>query len=49
MIALVYEYREEWQQAIPYYERAEAYYRETNASLELANTLFGLGKAYSET
>lgn len=49
MIALVYEYREEWQQAIPYYERAEAYYRETNASLELANTLFGLGKAYFET
>ena len=49
MIALVYEYREEWHQAIPYYQRAEAYYRETNASLELANTLFGLGKAYFNT
>ncbi|MCU7555335.1 diguanylate cyclase [Alteromonas sp. ASW11-19] len=49
MIALVFEYRGEWEQAISFYQQAETYYRNTNASLELANTLFGLGRAYYST
>lgn len=45
MIALVYEYRDEPSLAIPYFEQAEAYYRSANLRLELANTLFGLGRS----
>lgn len=44
MLALVYEYRQESIRAIQFYEQAEAYYREHEIQLELANTLFGLGK-----
>ena len=44
MLALVYEYRQEPEHAIKLYEQAETYYRQTGIQLELANTLFGLGK-----
>lgn len=45
-IALVYEYRNEPQQAIPYLEEAMEYYRQTNNRVELSNALFGLGRAH---
>ncbi|MEW9797033.1 sensor domain-containing diguanylate cyclase [Alteromonas sp. CYL-A6] len=45
MIALVYEYRQEPELALPFLQEAEAYYRENDIQLELANTLFGMGKA----
>lgn len=46
MIALVYEYRDEPSLAIPYFEAAQQYYRQSNLRLELANTLFGLGRSH---
>ncbi|MBU2979688.1 GGDEF domain-containing protein [Alteromonas sp. C1M14] len=46
MLALVYEYRQEPAHAISYYTEAEKYYRDNDVTLELANTLFGLGKNY---
>ena len=46
MIALVYEYRDEPSLAIPYFEQAQIYYRKSNRRLELANTLFGLGRSH---
>lgn len=46
MLALVYEYRQEPADAIRYYLEAEKYYRDNGITLELANTLFGLGKNY---
>jgi len=46
MIALVYEYRDEPSLAIPYFEQAQAFYRESEQRLELANTLFGLGRSH---
>ena len=46
MIALVYEYRDEPALAIPYFEEAQAHYRQTDQRLELANTLFGLGRSH---
>lgn len=46
MIALVYEYRDEPELAIPYFEQAKVYYSKQNRRLELANTLFGLGRSY---
>lgn len=46
MIALVYEYRDEPSLAIPYFEEAQTYYRQTDQRLELANTLFGLGRSH---
>lgn len=44
MLALVYEYREESDHALQLYEQAETYYRQQGIQLELANTLFGIGK-----
>ena len=46
MIALVYEYRDEPALAIPYFEEAQAYYEKHQRRLELANTMFGLGRSY---
>ena len=46
MIALVYESRNEPELAIPYFEKARVYYEQQNRRLELANTLFGLGRSY---
>ena len=44
MLALVYLYIEEPEQAEKFYREAETWYREHDVKLELANTLFGLGK-----
>lgn len=49
MIALVYEYRQEPEMALRFYREAETWYRQNNVRLELANTLFGLGKATIQT
>ena len=45
-LALVYEYQGQPEHAIPYYKEAEEFYRSTNNQIELANALFGLGRAY---
>ncbi|MCP4864474.1 MAG: GGDEF domain-containing protein [Alteromonas sp.] len=45
-LALVYEYQGQPELAIPYYNEAEEFYRSTNNQVELANALFGLGRAY---
>ncbi|WP_189407888.1 sensor domain-containing diguanylate cyclase [Alteromonas halophila] len=45
MIALVYEYRHEPELALPYFQEAYDYYQANDIKLELANTIFGLGKA----
>ncbi len=45
LIALVYEYRNEPDLALPYYQEAYEYYLAHDIKLELANTIFGLGKA----
>lgn len=47
-IALVYEYRHESEQAIPYFKESAAHYRRINDQVELSNSLYGLGKAYRE-
>jgi len=45
-LALVYEYREEYELAIPYFENAANYYRKKNVTGELSIALYGLGHAH---
>ena len=49
MIALVYQYIEEPELAEKFYREAEIWYRQHDVKLELANTLFGLGKTALST
>lgn len=44
-LALVYEYRHEYQLALPYFEESVAYYRRQNQPVDLSISLYGLGKA----
>lgn len=44
-IALVYEYRQEFELAIPYFQQAVNHHRSTNNQLELSIALYGLGRA----
>lgn len=45
MLALVFEYREEDSQSIPYFEEAVAYHRSEKNWQELSISLYGLGRA----
>ncbi|NVK57475.1 MAG: GGDEF domain-containing protein [Alteromonadaceae bacterium] len=45
-LGLVHEYQREHRQAIEYYLESADYYRATHNQIELANSLYGLGKAY---
>ena len=46
MLALVYEYRQEDQLSIPFFQEAAQYSRENGETLELSIALYGLGRAY---
>ncbi|BFM04977.1 tetratricopeptide repeat-containing diguanylate cyclase [Halioxenophilus aromaticivorans] len=46
-LALVYEYREEYELAIPYFQQSVNYYRGNKNQLSLNVDLYGLGYAYS--
>lgn len=47
-IALVYEYRHEYELAIPYFEEAVAFHQSRNSPVEVSIALYGLGKAHSK-
>lgn len=44
-VALVYEYRREYDLAIPFFEESVEYHRQQNNPLELSIALYGLGRA----
>ena len=47
-LAMVYEYRDEFDLAIPYFQQAVNYYRGTGNALNLSVALYGLGYAFAK-